>query len=99
MAVPAPDPGPDVRPAEPGPIPLLRHALDAESAFSPGELIRSVRAQRGLAERPLPDVCVLDFDGDLTDALVRDGEAEPCPEWPCFHTAMWSILEPPFRCG
>jgi uridine phosphorylase len=99
MSKPAPDPGPEAVNAEGDRVPLLEHALDAETVFSPLELIRSVRARRALPGRPPPEVCVLDFDGDLTDALVRDGEAELCPEWACFHTSMWTILEGPIRCG
>lgn len=80
-------------------IPLLEHALDDPSAFRPEDLVASVREQRGVEPLKLPDVCVLDFDGDLTDALVETGEAVPCPGWPCFHTAMWSVDVDGRPCG
>ncbi len=70
-------------------IPLLRHALDAESAFRPEKLIAAVRAERRLDRSNLPAICVLDFDGDLTDWLRESGLAQPAPSWACFHTAMW----------
>jgi uridine phosphorylase len=88
------DPGPD----EPRP-PILDHPLGAPSVFSPQDLIAAVREQRGLARDHLPAVCVLDFDGDLTDALVKYGEATPCAGWPCFHTAMWTIEVEGIQCG
>jgi uridine phosphorylase len=79
--------------------PILDHALSAPSVFSPVELIAAVRDQRGLAGSNLPEVCILDFDGDLTDELVRIGLAQPFAGWPCFHTSMWTIDIGPHRCG
>lgn len=67
--------------------PLLDHPLDAPSAFRPDELMAAVRRERGLAADPVPPLCVLDFDGDLFDDLLRDGTAVVRP-WPCFHTPM-----------
>lgn len=60
-------------------IPLLDHALEEPSEFRPEDLVASVREQRGVDDLELPEVCVLDFDGDLTDALVESGEAALCP--------------------
>ena len=39
----------------------------------------------------IPAVCVLHFDGDLSDALVAEGSASICRAWACFHTSMFSI--------
>jgi hypothetical protein len=38
-------------------LPLLNHALDAPTAFSPGALVEAVRADRHLATGPIPEVC------------------------------------------
>lgn len=51
----------------------------------------AVRAERGLSVDSIPEVCVLDFDGDLTDALVAAGSAGICGAWACFHTTMFSV--------
>jgi len=74
------------------PLPLLDHPLDQASAFTPEALITAVRDERGLSAKPVPPVCVLDFDGDLTDSLVSTGVVQPCPAWACFHTTM-HVLE------
>lgn len=74
------------------PLPLLNHPLDQASAFTPEALITAVRDERGLSAKPVPPVCVLDFDGDLTDSLVSTGAVQPCPAWACFHTTM-HVLE------
>ena len=86
------------RPGEAVP-PLMAHVLDAPTVFTPLALVEAVRAQRGRAEGPIPKVCVLDFDGDLTDELVRRGEVEPCAAWPCFHTEMWVWRQGKLSCG
>lgn len=68
--------------------PLLRHALAAPSAFTPESLIEAVRVERNIRPDPVPEVCILEFDGDLTDWLVAKGRAERYPAWACFHTTM-----------
>jgi uridine phosphorylase len=80
-------------------IPLLAHPLDAPTAFTPEALIASVRAERGLACEPVPSVCVLEFDGDLTDWLVSSGVAQPWKSWACFHTTMYSMEVDGTPCG
>ena len=83
---------------EPG-IPLLHHAVREETVFSPADLLSSVRTSRGMEERSVPDVCVLDFDGDLTDKLARRGEARRYDNWPCFHSRMWAWPSEDPLCG
>lgn len=79
--------------------PLFAHALDEPTAFSPEDLVAAVRRQRDIGSRPIPEVCVLEFDGDLTDKLVDRGEVRPCECWPCFHTRMWLWPRDEPRCG
>ena len=71
--------------------PLLHHQLDAPSEFTPEELVSAVRAARGLPDAAVPAICALDFDGDLTDWLVREGRATPFEPWACFHTKMYFL--------
>lgn len=79
--------------------PLFDHPLTAESQFRPTDLVASVRKMRGLEHAPVPEICVLEFDGDLTDALVARGEVHPFHDWPCFHTAMWHWESDDLSCG
>jgi len=72
-------------------LPLLNHPLDEPTAFTPEALLDAVRAERGLAAEAPPAVCVLDFDGDLTDWLVAEGRARQWKSWACFHTTMFSL--------
>jgi len=80
-------------------VPLLAHPLEAPTAFRPEDLVAAVRAERNSAAEPVPEVCVLEFDGDLTDRLVAEGAARPFAGWPCFHTAMHVVETASGRCG
>lgn len=60
----------------------------APSVFRPGHLLRETRRQRGLPDRDVPALCVLDPDGDLVRHLRRTGQARPHPGWACYHTAL-----------
>lgn len=71
--------------------PLLQHSLDKPSVFTPESLIEAVRAERNLPREPVPEVCVLEFDGDLTDWLVANGHARKWRPWACFHTSMETV--------
>lgn len=73
------------------PIPLLGHPLDKATAFTPEALVEAVRAERGLTCTSVPKVCLLDFDGDITDWLVASGKAVQWNSWACFHTPMFSL--------
>lgn len=69
--------------------PLLGHKDHAApSAFTPESLLREARRQKGIAERAIPPLCVLDPDGDLARRLRREGRARPDPAWACYHTEL-----------
>jgi len=54
----------------------------------PQELDRRLReAGRSRAES-FPPLCILEFDGDITDWLVRDGIAKPFGAWAFFTPPM-----------
>ena len=72
-------------------LPLFNHDLDSPTAFTPEALMEVVRMDRGLSRDPIPQVCVLEFDGDLTDWLVSRGAVRNCKSWACFHTPMFLL--------
>lgn len=79
--------------------PILDHPLDHASAFTPQDLINDVRRRRQIPTETVPAVCVLEFDGDLTDGLVREGVAKPFGAWACFHTSMFTMDLEGITCG
>lgn len=72
-------------------IPLLDHVWNAPSVFTPEALLEAVRTEKNLPVVPLPEICILDFDGDLTDWLVSTGQTKRCRSWACFHTSMETV--------
>lgn len=81
------------------PIPLLSHPLEQASDFTPQALIEAVRAKRGLVSVAVPEVCILEFDGDLTDHLVESRAVSHWGNWACFHTAMFALEVDGKPCG
>ncbi len=51
--------------------------------------MNDVRRSRNMPDGNIPEICVLEFDGDLTDYLVQHGLAKPLECWTCFHTRMF----------
>lgn len=80
-------------------IPLLQHPLGAASVFRPEDVMRAVRSARGATAEHLPALCVLDFDGDLSDGLARSGAAARVSSWACFHTEMLGLTLEGVQCG
>ena len=79
--------------------PILRHALEQQSAFTPENLIEDVRRSRQIPAGIVPPLCILEFDGDITDWLVRDGIAKRFAPWACFHTSMYTMDLEGVACG
>jgi hypothetical protein len=59
----------------------------------------AVRADRGLAQEAVTPLCVLDFDGDLSDQLAAEGITTPWTSWACFHTSMRVATIDGLACG
>lgn len=80
-------------------LPILNHTLEETSAFTPENLMESVRQSRKVPAGVIPSLCILEFDGDLTDWLVRQGLAKPFESWACFHTTMFATEVEGVTCG
>ena len=65
----------------------------AKAAFTPGNLLREARRQKGLVDTPVPRVCVLDPDGDMVRRLRAAGRAHRDPAWACYHTDLYRMIE------
>ena len=64
-------------------------AYDEPSVFQVGALLREGRRQRRLPAGPVPEVCLLDPDGDVVRHLVDQGSAERLESWACYHSELW----------
>ena len=63
----------------------------APSAFTPENLLREARRQKGVPTSSVPAVCALDPDGDLVRQLKHDGRARADPLWACYHTELYRV--------
>lgn len=63
------------------------------SVFDPVSLLREARRQKRIPAGHVPDVCVLDPDGDLSRELRAAG-AKQNPFWACYHTDMFECEVP-----
>lgn len=72
--------------------PLLRHKrYGAPSVFTPENLLREARRQKGIADGQLPACCVLDPDGDIVRYLLATKQAQANPAWACYHTTLYDF--------
>lgn len=72
--------------------PILSHKhFSASSAFTPENLLREARRQKGLSVAAVPKVCVLDPDGDIVRHLRATSRAEPHAAWACYHTDLYAF--------
>jgi uridine phosphorylase len=63
----------------------------AVSVFEPANLLREARRQKGLARADVPEICLLDPDGDILRALRQAGRATLSPAWACYHTELYEF--------
>lgn len=78
---------------------LLRTDYDQPSVFLPENLLREARRQRNLAPGTVPEVCLLDPDGDIVRFLVQEGRAARSTTWACYHTDLWLTKQDELQIG
>lgn len=72
--------------------PILRNKRYGEpSVFLPENLLREARRQNGIPSGPVPEIAVLDPDGDLLRHLIKTGDAAINPHWACYHTELYEF--------
>lgn len=62
---------------------------DEPSVFQPDALLREARRQKDIAESTVPELCVLDPDGDIVRYLLEHDAAELDATWPGYHTDLY----------
>ena len=83
-----------------GATPLIaRNDHVAPSVFRPENMLREARRQKGLPPGSVPEVCLLDPDGDVVAHVRSAFGATRCPQWACYHTQMWTWRHGDLTCG
>jgi uridine phosphorylase len=78
---------------------LARTDHGAPSVFRVENMLREARRQKELADGRVPEVCVIDPDGDIVDHVRQKFAATRCRHWACYHTRMWEWTAGGMRCG
>ena len=78
---------------------LLNKDYPSPSLFLPDNLLREARRQKSIPNCNVPEICVLDPDGDLADYLVKTGAASLNECWACYHSKMYSFKVDDFVIG
>lgn len=63
------------------------------SVFTPENLLREARRQKNIDDCKVPQVCVLDPDGDLAEYLIRTKQAILNECWACYHTKLYTVKQ------
>lgn len=84
-----------------GPAPpiLAGKEFAAASVFEPANLLREARRQKGVASLDVPEICILDPDGDILRGLRSSGTAHLSPGWACYHTDLYEFARGAERFG
>jgi purine-nucleoside phosphorylase len=59
------------------------------SVFLPENLLREARRQKNKKDCNVPEVCLLDPDGDLADYLFKNNLATKNECWACYHSVLY----------
>jgi len=72
--------------------PILRNKdIGRPSVFTPENLLREARRQKGVADGAIPSICALDPDGDIVRYLLATDQAHRNPHWACYHTDLYDF--------
>ena len=63
----------------------------APSVFEPENLLREARRQKNLPSAEVPEICILDPDGDIVRTLCKAGRAHRSEGWACYHTELYEF--------
>ncbi len=61
------------------------------SVFKPANLLREARRQKHIDNCNIPEICVLDPDGDLVEYLIQTKQAALNKCWACYHSKLYTV--------
>src|SRR6266404_3447202 len=70
---------------------LTEKYFAAPSVFEPENLLREARRQKNLPNATVPDICILDPDGDIVRMLIKAEQARRFADWACYHTELYEF--------
>lgn len=80
--------------------PLLKHKdYQAPSEFAPENLLREARRQKNIPAGSVPDICLLDPDGDIVRQLQATNSTQLNSYWACYHTKLYNFAHDGLELG
>ncbi|MEO8567719.1 MAG: nucleoside phosphorylase [Ginsengibacter sp.] len=70
---------------------LANKYYNEKSVFLPENLLREARRQKKKNECNVPEVCLLDPDGDLAKFLIHKNRALKNDCWACYHSSLYTF--------
>lgn len=64
---------------------------DEPSVFRPENLLREARRQKSIPTGNVPEICILDPDGDIVRNLRAQGKCSLNPYWACYHSKLYNF--------
>ena len=80
-------------------MPLPPKKCDEPSVFTAENLLREARRQKSTPNGSVPEICLLDPDGDIVRHLLAKNRAAKCPYWACYHTDLYLFEQEGFQFG
>ena len=80
-------------------MPLPPKKYDEPSVFTAENLLREARRQKSTPSGSVPEICLLDPDGDMVRHLLAKNRAVKCPNWACYHTDLYLFEQEGFQFG
>src|SRR5688572_14851891 len=62
-----------------------------ESVFLPENLLREARRQKNKKDCNVPELCLLDPDGDLAEYLFKNNLSTKNECWACYHSTLYEF--------
>lgn len=80
--------------------PILNHKYAYKpSVFQPENLLREARRQKGITELVIPEICILDPDGDIEEYVIQKYNAKLNKAWACYHTKLFEFTHNDINVG
>ncbi len=80
--------------------PILNHKYpDKPSVFQPENLLREARRQKEITEFVIPEICILDPDGDIEEYVIQKYNAQLNKAWACYHTKLFEFAHDDIKIG
>jgi uridine phosphorylase len=70
---------------------LSQKYYEVPSVFQPENLLREARRQKEITELVIPEICILDPDGDIEEFVIERCHAKRNDAWACYHTKLFEF--------